>query len=69
MCILFSPVPGTQLHPLVQWVPARAGLCAKQVILWVEAMGYSQAYLRWDKAVQVPVNSHTMNVPRCLDII
>lgn len=69
MCVLLSPVPATQLHPSVQWAPARAGLCAKQVILRVEMMGDSQAYLCWDKAVKVPMNCHTVNVPSCLNII
>lgn len=69
MCVLFSPVPATQLHPSSQWAPSRARLCAKQVILWVEVMGDSQAYLSWDKAVHVPVNCHTMNVPSCVYII
>lgn len=69
MCILFGPIPATKLHSSVQLAPTRAGLCAKQVILWVEVMGDSQAYLSWDKAVHVPVNCHTMNVPSCVYII
>lgn len=68
MCVLFSPVPATQLHPSVQWAPARTGLCSEQVILRVEMMGDSKAYLSWDKLVHVPVNCHTMNVPSCMNI-
>lgn len=68
VCVLFSPVPASQLHPSVLWGKARAGLSAKQVILWVEMMGDSQAQLSWDEAVQIPVNCHTMNVLSCLNI-
>lgn len=69
VCILFSPVPAPQLHPSVQWAPPGAGLCAKQVILWIEMMGGPQAYLSWDQPVHVPVHCHAMDVPSCMNII
>lgn len=69
MCVLFCPVPAPQLHPSVQWAPPSAGLCAEQVILWIEMMGDSQAYLSRDEPVHVPVNCHAVNVPPCMDIV
>lgn len=69
MCVLFSPVPAAQLHPAVQWVPASTGLSGKQVILWVEVVGDPQADVRWDEAVHVPVDCHTMDVLSCMNII
>lgn len=68
MCVLFSPAPASQRHPSVQWGKAGAGLSAKQVIVWVEMMGDSQAQLSWDKAVQIPVNCHAVNVLSCMNI-
>lgn len=69
MRVLLSPLPAAQLHPPVQRAPARAGLCAKQVILWVEVMDDSQGHLSWDKAIEVPVYCHTVDVLSCLNIL
>lgn len=69
VCVLLRPVPAAQLHPSVQWAPASAGLRGEQVVLWVEMVSDSQAYLCWDQAVHVPVNCHAMNEPSCMDII
>lgn len=68
MCVLFRPVPAPQLYSSVRRSPSSTGLCAKQVILWVEVMSGSQANLSWDQSVHVPVHCHTMDVPSCLNV-
>lgn len=69
MRVLLGPLPAPQLYPSVQRAKAGTRLCAKQVILWVEVMGDSQAYFSWDEAVHVPMNRHAVNVASCVDIV